>query len=141
MRTERGTRKLNSVQLIGNISTDIDLKATASGKFVAKFNLAVTNPFNREKTSFLPIEIWGKNAENTSNYCVKGSKIGVVGYIEVEQWEHNGQNKYKTKVVASSIEFLTPKNNNQTNVQSGNQYMEDPFAPGSQIDISDDLPF
>lgn len=134
---------MNNVQLIGNISTDIDLKATTTGKFVAKFNLAVTNPFNREKTTFLPIEIWGKSAENTGNFCSKGSKVGIVGYIEVEQWEKDGQTRYKTKVVANSIEFLTPKNNQTSNpsLKEDTRVVEDPFANGGQVDIPDDLPF
>lgn len=140
---------MNSVNLIGNISTDIDLRATSGGKFVAKFNLAVTNPFNREKTSFLPVEIWGNSAENTSNFCSKGSKVGVTGYIEVDQWEKDGQKQFKTKIVANNIDFLTPKGNNSGN-QNGNlqrqqqttQITDDPFAGGGQLDIDDsDLPF
>ncbi|WP_108669533.1 single-stranded DNA-binding protein [Peribacillus acanthi] len=153
---------MNSVQIIGNISTDIDLKAIPSGKFVAKFNVAINNPFNREKVSFLPVEVWGKVAENTSNFCSKGSKIGVVGHLEVEQWEKEGQKQYKTKIIASSIEFLTPKSQNESRNTQGNtntqeteirtaggrnssQYnrVDDPFKnSGQPLDISDDdLPF
>lgn len=143
---------VNSVQLIGNISTDIDLRATPAGKFVAKFNIAVNNPYNREKTSFLAIEVWGKNAENTSEYCSKGSKVGIVGHIEVDQWDRDGERKYKTKVVASSVEFLTQKNQSNTNTSNNNSTSntgnyakidDDPFSSnGKTIDISDDdLPF
>ena len=84
---------MNSVNVIGNISTNIEVKATPSGKFVAQFNLAITNPFNREKTSFVPVEVWGKVAENTGNFCSKGSKVGITGHIEVDQWEKDGQRK------------------------------------------------
>lgn len=142
---------MNSVQLIGNISNDIDLSATPNGKFVAKFNIAVNNPYNREKTSFLPVEIWGKNAENTAEYCSKGSKVGIVGHIEVDQWERDGKRQYKTKIVASSVEFLTQKNQSNTNTSGSQQNTgrgnqrgnEDPFSNnGGTIDISDDdLPF
>jgi single-strand DNA-binding protein len=148
-RTKLGGITLNSIQIIGNISTDIDLKATNSGKFVAGFNIAVNNPYNREKVSFLPVEIWGKSAENTGNYCSKGSKVGITGHIEVDQWEKDGQKRYKTKVVANQIEFLTPKgqSGNQSNNQNSNQQQtrvdNDPFADdGKPIDIRDsDLPF
>lgn len=135
---------MNSVQLIGNISTDIDLRATNSGKFVAKFNIAVNNPFNREKTSFLPVEIWGKPAEATGNYCQKGSKVGIVGYIEVEEWEKDGSKRYKTKIVGNSIEFLTPKGESKPK-PAPNPYQEnhDPFRnDGQPIEIDpDSLPF
>lgn len=136
---------MNSVQLIGNISTDIDLRATNGGKFVATFNIAVSNPFNREKTSFLPVEVWGKVAENTGNFCSKGSKVGIVGHLEVDQWEKDGQKRSKTKVVANVVEFLTPKGNNpqqpkQTNTGQSEK-PSDPFQ-GGQLDVTDDmLPF
>ena len=135
---------MNSVQIIGNISTDIDLAATPNGKFVAKFNIAVNNPYNREKTSFLPIEVWGKIAENTAEYCKKGSKVGIVGHIEVDQWERDGERKYKTKIVASSVEFLTPKNEGNTNTPpkppSQNNSTQDPFKD-SGFPSDEDLPF
>ena len=138
---------MNSVQLIGNISTDIDLAATPNGKFVAKFNIAVNNPYNREKTSFLPVEVWGKIAENTAEYCNKGSKVGIVGHIEVDQWERDGERKYKTKVVASSVEFLTQKNQGNTNTSSNrqtqNNHDSDPFRnSGTTVQFDDSqLPF
>lgn len=134
---------MNNVSLIGNISTDIDLTATPTGKFVAKFNLAVANPFNREKTSFLPIEIWGKNAENTSNFCVKGNKVGITGYIEVDQWEHEGQKRYKTKVVANTIEFLTPKGNGSGTQNNSSQGQQKPnIDPFGGVDVDDsNFPF
>lgn len=124
---------MNSVNLIGNISTDIDLKATPTGKFVAQFNLAVNNPFNREKTAFLPIEVWGKVAENTSNFCKKGSKVSVSGHIEVDEWQKDGQKRYKTKIVASQVGFLSTKESNT------GQQNPTPFQ-GNQVS-DEDLPF
>lgn len=139
---------MNSVQIIGNISSDIDLKATNSGKFVAKFNVAVNNPYNREKTYFLPIEVWGKIAENTANFCQKGSKVGIVGHLEVDEWEKDGQRRSKTKIVAGSVEFLTPKNGGgqqqqQRQEPSKNNFNDDPFAnDGTPVEYDpNDLPF
>ncbi|GLY11383.1 single-stranded DNA-binding protein [Pseudobacillus badius] len=136
---------MNTVSLIGNISTEIDLRFTPQGHAVCKFNLAVTNPFNREKTSFVPIEIWRKQAENTSNFCQKGSKVGVVGHIEIDQFEKDGQKRTFTKVVANSVEFLTPKNSgSQQQAPRYNADPGDPFRDSGEPapDISDDdLPF
>ena len=145
---------MNTVQLIGNISNEITLNALPSGKFVAKFNVAVTNPYNREKTSFVPVEVWNRQGENTSNFCSKGSKVGVVGQIEVDQYEKDGQKRTFTKVVASNIEFLTPKSGNgssDTNTSGNDKNANtsnpltnnDPFSSGSTTyDIpSDQLPF
>lgn len=131
---------MNTVQLIGNISNEIDIRYTPNGHAVAKFNVAVNNPFNREKVSFVPVEVWRKQAENTSSYCSKGSKVGVVGYLEIEQYEKDGQKRTFTKVVANSVEFLTPKSSGQS-TQTNSQSQGDPFS-GEPVDISDDsLPF
>jgi single-strand DNA-binding protein len=135
---------MNSIQLIGNISSDIDLRATNNGKFVASFNVAVNSPFNRDKVSFLPVEVWGKVAENTGNFCSKGSKIGITGHIEVDQWEKDGQKRFKTKIVANQIEFLTPKG--QSSNQSSNQNNNQQQRHNDQSNIGDEydpgeLPF
>ena len=146
---------MNSVQIIGNISTDLDFKITPQGHAVVKFNVAVNNPYNREKVSFIPVEAWRRSAELINDYCVKGNKIGIVGSIEVDQYEKDGQKRTFTKVVAQNIEFLTPKGSqaggnsqgntntheNQNNAGNGNRGQNtridnDPF----QVNDSD-LPF
>lgn len=137
---------MNNVSIIGNISTDVEVTTTPNGKFVAKFNVAVNNPFNREKTSFLPVEVWGKIAELTGNFCTKGSKVGVTGYLEVDQWEKDGRKQYKTKIVGNTVEFLTPKGNNSPAPNNGNRGAsnapQNDFPFSGQTDIDDsDLPF
>lgn len=132
---------MNSVQISGNISSEIDLKYTPQGHAVASFNVAVTNPYNRDKTSFIPVKCWRKTAENVSNFCEKGSKVAVIGIIEVENYEKDGQKRTFTSVTAQFVEFLTPKKNANTGgntIQNPGKLANDLGA----IDISDDqLPF
>ena len=52
---------MNNVTLIGNISTDLELKQTTGGKAVCQFNLAV-NGYG-DKTDFIPVQVWNKQAE------------------------------------------------------------------------------
>lgn len=137
---------MNSISLIGNISTDIDLRATPTGKFVAKFNVAVNNPYKRDKTSFIPVEVWGKSGENTASFCHKGSKVGITGYLEIDQYEKDGQKRSFTKVIADRIDFLDgKKDGNQLNNGGSvpSNHSSNPFSDyGQPIDISDDmLPF
>jgi single-strand DNA-binding protein len=116
---------MNSVQLIGNISSDIELKYTPNGHAVASFSLAVTNPRNRDKTSFINVQVWRKPAENVANFLTKGSLAGVDGRIQTRNYE--GQDKkrvYITEVVADSVQFLEPKkdgnNGGNTNQNTNN---------------------
>src|SRR5699024_4160604 len=106
-----GEIEMNKVILIGNIATDIDLKATPNGNYVARFNIAI-NERNGEAT-FIPVETWKKQAENVSNYCGKGSKVAVEGSIKIDKWEKDGQKRTFTKVNAFSIQFLDSKGNQQ----------------------------
>lgn len=124
---------MNKVILIGNIATDIDLKATPNGNYVAKFNLAVNE---RDTATFIPIEVWKKQAENVSQYCAKGSKVAVEGSIKIDQWEKDGQKRSFTKVIGFSVQFLdSKKENNQSNNQSI------PASEGTPIDDPEGLPF
>ena len=134
---------LNKVILIGNIATDIDLKATPNGNYVARFNIAI-NERNGEAT-FIPVETWKKQAENVSNYCGKGSKVAVEGSIKIDKWEKDGQKRTFTKVNAFSIQFLDSKGSNQQQsqqTQQPQQNQQHQTYEQAGADISDqDLPF
>ena len=103
---------MNNVVLIGTISTDLELKQTMNGKSVCQFNLAV-NGYG-EKTDFIPVQVWNKQAENLVKFQQKGSKIGVVGRLSVDNYEQDGQKKTFTKVVAHEVEFLGTKQQEKT---------------------------
>lgn len=102
---------MNSVQLIGRVANDLELKYIRGkeGDFATlKFNVAVTK--DKDKTNFIPIRVLGKLAENLVNYQKKGSLIGIQGSIEIDQYEDKNGNKVsKTYVLANGIEYLEKK--------------------------------
>jgi single-strand DNA-binding protein len=152
---------LNRVVLVGRLTKDPDLRYTPSGVATASFTLAVNRTFTNQQgereADFINCVVWRKAAENVANYLRKGSLAGVDGRIQTRSYEgQDGKRVYVTEVIAESVQFLDTRNNdsqsNNRNNQSSNQssqqnnnrsgYVNDPFAPGSQIDISDDdLPF
>ena len=103
---------MNNVTLIGRIANDLDLKQTTNGKAVCQFNLAV-NGYN-ERTDFIPVVVFNKQAENLVKYQSKGNRIAVVGRICVDNYEQDGQKKTFTKVVAHEVEFLESKQQERT---------------------------
>lgn len=139
---------MNHSVLIGRISHDLELKYTTNNKAVCQFNLAV-NKFGGEGADFIPVQVWGKQAENLCKYQQKGSRIGVVGRISVDNYEKDGQKRSFTKVIAHEIEFLDSKpQGNQTPQQQSQFNSYDWGMSGntpnfnSAINISDeDLPF
>lgn len=134
---------MNNVNLIGRLTADVELRATASGISATTFSLAVPRTYNREETDFINCVAWRKQAENLSKYCGKGSRIAVTGRMEVRNYTaQDGSKRYVTEVVADSIEFLdTKKEGTATEevVEKETNAFEE-FA--NEVEISDDdLPF
>ena len=102
---------MNSVQLIGRISNDLEVKYVRGkeGDFATlKFNLAVNK--DKDKTNFIPVRVLGKLAENLVNYQKKGSLIGIEGSIEIDNFEDKDGNKItRVYVLANGIEYLEKK--------------------------------
>ena len=124
---------MNKVILIGRLTKDPELKYTpGTGAAVTTITLAVDNYNSKsgEKTAdFIPVVIWGKQAENTAQYMVKGSQIAISGRISVRSYDaKDGTKRYVTEVVAdmfNGIQFLTKSGNN--NSTSGGTENNDVF--------------
>ena len=145
---------MNNVQLIGRMTKDVDMKYTPNGVAVANFTLAVNRPFlNKENTreaDFIRVQVWRKPAENTAQYCKKGSQVAVTGRIQTRSFEgQDGKQVYVTEVVADNVQFLDTRNNGSStgqksrNQQSTNNHQSNPYVGhGEPMDIDDnDLPF
>lgn len=82
-----------------------------NGTAVTKFTLAVNRRFKKEgqpEADFIPVVVWGKQAESTANYMTKGKQVAVSGRIETRSYEaKDGSGKrYVTEVVADEVHFL-----------------------------------
>ena len=105
---------MNKVILIGNLTRDPELTETASGAAVCRFSIAVSRDYagadgNRE-TDFFNITVWNKQAENCGKYLKKGNKVAVVARLQNRSYEDkDGVKRYVTDIIASEVEFLTPK--------------------------------
>jgi single-strand DNA-binding protein len=101
----------NTVELIGNITRDPELRFTPSGAAVANFGLAVNRRWRNQQTneweeqvSFFDIVCWRELAENVAESLTKGSRIMVSGRLDQRSWEtDNGEKRSKVEVVADEI--------------------------------------
>ena len=101
---------MNRATIIGNLTRDPELRTTSSGVSVCTFTVAVSRPFNRDETDFLPVVTWRALAENCSKFLSKGRKVGVSGRIQTRSYEaKNGEKRYVTEIIADEVEFLSPK--------------------------------
>lgn len=100
----------NKVIIVGNISTEIELKQTQSGTSVCSFNVAV-NRFSKDpneaKVDFLTVVAWQAKAEFVSRYFKKGKPILVCGRLENREWtDKNGNKRISTEIIAEEVSFV-----------------------------------
>lgn len=102
----------NRIILIGNLTKDPELRYTPNGAAVSTFRIAVNTRYkageeNKEETLFIDTVVFGKQAENCSEYLSKGSQVLVEGRLQERRWETDGQQRSKFEVVAQNVRFLT----------------------------------
>ncbi len=127
---------MNKVVLIGRMTKEPELKFTpGTGTAVTTFTMAVNRRFKKEgqpDADFIPIVVWGKQAESTANYMSKGKLLSVAGRIETRSYEaKDGGRRYVTEVVADEVSFLEFGNKTQGQVNSD-------YTP---VDDGEDMPF
>ena len=113
---------MNKVILIGNITKDIELRQSNSGKFVVEFSIAINNG-NELPADFINCTAWNKTAEILSKYATKGTKVGIEGAMKTQTWtDQQGNNRYKTYVLVDRVELLSRPQQQQNPAQVTNQY-------------------
>lgn len=126
---------MNKAILMGRLTRDPELKSTNSGISVCTFSIAIDRRFKNaageRETDFIPIVTWRQTAEFVARYFRKGSRIAVVGSIQVRPWEdRDGNRRSSTEVVADEVYFADSKsssgdnerNTYQNNRSSGSTY-------------------
>ncbi|MBW9154252.1 single-stranded DNA-binding protein [Clostridium estertheticum] len=102
---------MNKVVIVGRLTKDPELKfAQGTGTAVATFTVAVNRRFKREgqpDADFIPVVVFGKQAEATANYMAKGKLLSVSGNIQTRNYEaKDGTRRYVTEVIADEVDFL-----------------------------------
>ena len=104
---------MNATQLIGRLTKDVDVRYTNDQIPVARFTLAVDRIAKKgenKEADFIPITVFGRQAETCEKYIHKGSKVAVKGRIQTGKYTNkNGDTVYTTDVIAENVEFLDSK--------------------------------
>ena len=104
----------NRVILAGNLTRDPQVKFLANEKAVANFGIAINRRYRtadgeqREETTFVDIEAWGRTGELVGQYLTKGRSCLVEGRLKFDSWEdqQSGQKRSRLLVVADNVQFL-----------------------------------
>ena len=106
---------MNSINIIGRITSDPELKVTQSGISVCSFTLAVKRPRVKDTTDFLPVVAWRQSAEYISKYAHKGNVVAVSGVLTTRKYEtNNGDKRVAYEIVADSVSVLSGNDSSQT---------------------------
>ena len=163
---------LNRVLIMGNLGQDPELRYTQNQTPVVTLNIATTESWNRdgqkqEQTEWHRVIVWNKQAENCAKYLAKGRSVFVEGKLQTRSWDDkNGQKRYTTEIVASSVQFLPnsagaqsrapqasygqSSSNSTAAAPDTNYFPQAQSAPSSQstdnsnkqaMDALDDIPF
>jgi single-strand DNA-binding protein len=130
---------------MGNLTRDVELKQTAGNQSVAEIGLAVNRRFkdrdgnDREETTFVDCEAWGRTAEVMAQYLAKGRPVFVEGRLKLDSWQdQSGNKRSKMRVVIESFQFIDSKGGGG-NSGSRTAPQREPAATSSAAD--DDIPF
>ncbi len=105
----------NSVQLIGNLGKDPEIKYLPAGDPVCNFSMATSDTWKKDgekvtKTEWHNIVAWGKLAEVCAEYLNKGKLVFVEGKIQTRSWDDKeGNKKYMTEIKIHTMKMLGGK--------------------------------
>ncbi len=144
---------LNKVQLIWNITQDIELKQTPNGQSVCNFSLATNRNWvdgswaKQEVAEFHWVVLWGKLAEIAGQYLGKWKKVYIEWRLQTRSWEaQDGTKRYKTEIIWENMIMLDGKGGEHSTTSS-NSYGSSSGAvtkstPKVEEEISiEDIPF
>ena len=117
---------MNKVILCGNLTKDMDVKII-KGKtkkdndtIVGRFTLAVNEGYGEnKKTTFIPITIFNKTVENLEEYLIKGTKVNVVGKLDINNVETEEGYKTYISVVSNEIQLLKVPESEEKSYKKG----------------------
>ena len=133
---------MNKAILVGRLTKDPELRATASGVSVASFTVACDRKFVKQgeerKADFINCIAWRQSAEAISRYFKKGDRIALEGSIRVRDWQDaDGKKHYVTEVAVEQWEFAQSKTEGSIPHQAEPAEDIDGFMPV----YDEDLPF
>ena len=139
---------MNSINLVGRLCSDPELKQTQSGKSVCSFTLAVSRPRVKDTTDFINCVVWNQSAEYLTNYGRKGNLVAVTGVLTSRKYDDkDGNHRTAFEVVCDSVSLCESKDKGQGGIsttptaKTANKGIVEPPAQFAEMDLSDELPF
>ena len=131
---------LNTVNIIGRLTKDAELKYTNSGFPITTMSLAVNRSVKKgdqweEEASFFDVKLLGKRGESLNKYLVKGTQLGLNAELVQERWEQDGQKRSKVVLQVNNLQLLGGNN------QKPNNQPKQSYNNSGSGNFEDSIPF
>lgn len=113
---------MNKVFLSGNLTRDVEVRYTQTGKAYARMGIAINrrSKDNTDAVDFFNLVAWDKTAEFCGRYLGKGSRVLVEGMLRTNSYENKDGVKVNTvEIWINNIEFAGAK---RADSSSGDDY-------------------
>lgn len=131
---------MNQVILTGRITKEIELKQTASGKYISRFTIAVDRR-KRDETDFINCVAFDRMAESLNLYVNKLTKIIVIGHIQTNNYQgKDGKTVFTVDVIVDSWEFCESRKIQHTK-ESTERENDESNGAMNEVGEEEELPF
>ncbi|HMO01842.1 MAG TPA: single-stranded DNA-binding protein [Oligoflexia bacterium] len=134
---------LNKVLLIGNLGKDPESRSTPGGLAVSRFSVATTERRKdesgswKDQTEWHNVVVFGRTAENCSQYLKKGSQVFIEGKITTRKWQDKeGKDRWTTEIIGNTVQFLGKR----SGTDGASAPLADDGFENKGVEILDSLP-
>ena len=94
----------NTINIIGNVGRQPEIKYLESGNKVTNFPVAFTDRKDGD-TQWFDVEAWDELADIASLYIIKGERVALQGRLKVQDWtDREGNTRKSLRIVAQKIQ-------------------------------------
>ena len=99
---------MNSVNIIGRLTRDPEVKKTEEGRTICHLRIAVSDPYSKEdRADFISVSVFGNQGDACEKYLRKGFMAGVSGRIYSDAYtDADGIKRYPIRITAERVQFL-----------------------------------
>lgn len=129
---------INRVVVSGNLTRDVELRATPGGTQVLGFGVAVNDRRRNQQTgewedypNFIDCTMFGNRAEALSRILRKGMKVAIEGKLRYSSWEdkNGGGRRSKVEIIPDEVVLMSQNPNGQLAQQYAPQGYQQQYAP------------
>lgn len=141
----------NNVVLVGRLTRDPETRRTSTSKTVCKFDIAIGRRFKDAATgewkdadpTFVPIVVWGDQANRCGDRLRKGMPVHVEGRLQTNSWQAtDGTKKSRIEVIASRVQILVRSDQAAPAAKTKVEDPDNEYVSENDVDMGDEeVPF